>query len=427
MNGTPLLSALLLFVLLLFSALFSASESAITALPKSRIRLIRKGKTRRDKLLAAFLSNQQKLITTLLIGNNIVNIWASSLATALAIGIFGQEGVGVATGVMTILLLIFGEITPKTIATNHPDAVAHHTAPFIAVLWKVLLPLTLFFSAINSFFIAVFKKLFPEQDHRLTEDELRTIVDLGQKDGALEKVEHQLMNRAFDFPDTRLREIMTPRTSISAISVTADLSDVLDAFKETGYSRLPLYRDSLESIIGIVHYKDILFYSLSPDGRPDGEIPEELVRKIRFVPETQGTAEFLREMRAHNLNMAIVIDEHGMTAGLVTLDDAVTAVFGSIKDEYDSDNENPDEKIQILGKGHIRIPGDLKLTDFNTLVKTNLESDWYETIGGFILEKTDRLPEKGSSIPCGSITFIIEEVADRTIRRMSVYFEEQSI
>ncbi|HPX47010.1 MAG TPA: CNNM domain-containing protein, partial [Treponemataceae bacterium] len=130
MNGTPLLSALLLFVLLLFSALFSASESAITALPKSRIRLIRKGKTRRDKLLAAFLSNQQKLITTLLIGNNIVNIWASSLATALAIGIFGQEGVGVATGVMTILLLIFGEITPKTMATNHPDAVAHHTAPF---------------------------------------------------------------------------------------------------------------------------------------------------------------------------------------------------------------------------------------------------------------------------------------------------------
>jgi CBS domain containing-hemolysin-like protein len=220
---------------------------------------------------------------------------------------------------------------------------------------------------------------------------------------------------------------MTPRTSISAISVTADLSEVLDAFKETGYSRLPLYRDSLESIIGIVHYKDILFYSLSPDGRPDGDIPEELVRKIRFVPETQGTAEFLREMRAHNLNMAIVIDEHGMTAGLVTLDDAVTAVFGSIKDEYDSDNENPDEKIQILGKGHIRIPGDLKLTDFNTLVKTNLESDWYETIGGFILEKTDRLPEKGSSIPCGSITFIIEEVADRTIRRMSVYFEEQSI
>lgn len=425
MISQPLLSALFLLILLLFSGFFSAAEAAITSIPKTRIRQIRKGKNAKDRQLAGFLSNQQKLITTLLIGNNIVNIWASSIATAVAIGIFGQDGVGIATGVMTVLLLIFGEITPKTIATNQAEPVAYLAAPFLSVILKLLSPLTLFFTSINAVFITLFKKVFPENGHRLTEDELRTIVDLGQKDGSLEKGEHLLLHKAFDFPDIRLREIMTPRTSIRAIPASADLSEVLEAFRETRFSRLPVFKDSLESIIGIVHYKDILFFSLSPDGRPDGEIPEELVRSVRFVPETQDAWGFLREMKAGSMNMAVVIDEHGMTAGLATVDDAVTAVFGTIKDEYDSDHEEPAERVQILKSGHVRIPGDLRLTDFNALFKTNIESDWYETIGGYILECTDRLPDKGARIPCGSMIFVIEDVSARTIRRLSVFFEEQ--
>ena len=416
MTTAVLPAALGLTMLLLFSAFFSASETALSSITKIQLRQIKKGKKKADTLLYKIISNPSRMLTTLLIGNNIVNIWASSIGTAFAIAVFGDEGVGIATGAMTILILVFSEITPKTIAAHKPLHFAHTIAPFISIAQKILLPLVVLFSVINSLFIAVLKNISPDTAHRLTEDELKSMMDLGKNEGVLEEGEYGLLNRAFAFTDLKLREIMTPRTAIAAIDINASFEEIHTSFREHRFSRMPVYENFIDSIQGMIHYKDILFFLET--GRQC--TLQNLIRPVLFVPESQSTFELLKQLEHSNQNMAIIIDEHGGTAGLVTIDDALAAVFGGIQDEYDTDQTEPLDRVQVIDSTHLRVPGNLKLTDLNALLKTDLDSEFYETIGGFVMELAEQLPSRGDTIKYGHMLFRIEELSNRQIQLLEI-------
>ena len=297
-----------------------------------------------------------------------------------------------------------------------PERIARRLSPFITAVSTILYPLVFVFSSVNSVFISLMKAIAPSEQARVSEDELKTIIDVGKKDGALERDEHDLLSRAFDFTDLTLRELMIPRTEMAVIDISAPPAEVRNAFRKCRFSRMPVYEGSIESIRGIVHYKDVLFLL----EKKESFSLDALIRPALFVPENQGTYELLREMEKGGQNMAIVVDEHGSTAGLVTIDDAIAAVFGGIHDEYDADFAAPAEQVQIIAPTRIRIPGNLKLTDLNALLKTGLDSEYYETAGGFVMEQVGRLPSIGDQVRYDGMIFKIEDISGRRIKTMQI-------
>jgi len=416
MNTETLITVATLAALLCLSAFFSAAETALTSITKTQTRQLRKSRNKADIAISKLLDDPSRMLTTLLIGNNILNILSSSIATAFAIRVFGSGGVGIATLVMTVLIIIFSEITPKTIAAENPLRLARFLQPFATVIRFVLYPLVWALSIINAFFIFTIKIVRPSSGHRLTEDEIKTMMSIGKKEGALEEEEHGLLNRAFEFTDLTLRDIMTPRTAIVALPKDTDAESLINAFREHGFSRLPVYDKNIDEIKGMIHYKDLLF-ALESGTDPD---IARMIRPVLYVPDSQMTTELLVAMERSNQNLAIVIDEHGSTAGLVTLDDAIASVFGGIHDEYDKGISEPNELIQVINSSHIKVPGNLKLTDLNALLKTTLDSVYYETVGGFVLELAGKLPAKGERFKYQNLLFAVEELSSRRIQRIDI-------
>lgn len=398
--------------LIALSALFSASETALTSINRLRLKRLKKSRDRADAAVVRLLADRNRIITTILIGNNFVNIWASSLATAFAIKRFGDGGITIATAAMTVILLVFGELTPKTLASRFPLPIARRLAPLVSAFRRILAIPVFAFTAINSGFIAVLNAVAHDSSHHLTEEEIRAMVDLGERDGALEARERHLMQRAFDLTDKRVREIMTPRTAIVAIESRSETATIRAAFRDSGYSRIPVYAESLDSIVGVLHFNDLI-----PDVDPDRR-PGELAREALFVPETQTIPALLSQLDRGRQHMAIVVDERGNTAGLVTLDDAITSVFGVLGDR--ADQTEPSSMIQVLTPDHLKVPGNLRLDDFNALLRTDLDSDHYETVGGFLLERFGRLPVTGERHETGNLCLTVEEISERAIARVDV-------
>ncbi len=399
--------------LTLLSAFFSASETALTSISRLTLKRLKKSGKPSDRRLVRLLSERSRVITTILIGNNLVNIWSASVATAFAIERFGPDGVAIATAVMTIVLLVFAEITPKNVASRFPLFLARSFAPAVVFFQRAFTPATLVFSAINTAFIRFLNRLSPDSAHRLTEEEIRAMVDLGQRDGALEDREHGLMQRAFDFGALRVREIMTPRTAIVGIDAAADECAVRAAFRSSLYSRMPVFEGDTDSVAGILHFKDLA------NGAARAETTAKaLARPALFVPETQTVPALLAQLDRERQHMAVAVDERGNTAGIVTIDDAIAAIFGSLGAR--SKNHDPSRLVQVLAPNHLKIPGNLRLDDFNALLKTNLDSEYYETVAGFLLERFGHLPVPGERCVLAGMTLTVEEVAERTVRRVDV-------
>ncbi len=403
--------------LTVMSALFSASETALTSVSRVALKRLKNGREGRNRRLVRVLSDRSRVITTLLIGNNLVNIWASSVATAFAIDRFGDEGVAIATAFMTVLLLVFAEIGPKGIASRFPVAIARSLAPFVTFFTALFKLPTLVFTGINSAFLSLLNRLAPDATHRLTEEEIRAMVDLGQRDGALEAREHRLMQRAFDFGSRRVREIMTPRTSIAGLPAESGIPAIREAFRASGFSRMPIFSGDLDTVSGILHFND-LASTLAPGRGTRGSDAKSLSRPALFVPETQTIPALLAQLDRERQHMAIVVDERGNTAGLVTIDDAIASIFGALGDRARS--AEPARHVQVLAPDHLKIPGNLRLDDFNALLKTNLDSEYYETVGGYLLERIGRLPAPGERCRVGEVCLTAEEIDDRAIRRIDV-------
>lgn len=404
----------ILVILLGLSGFFSASETALTSISKLRVRHMVDEGVKGANRIKKLIEHPNKLLGAILVGNNVVNIGASALATSLAISIFGSSGVGIATGVMTLLVLIFGEITPKSLASANAEKVSLKVSGIIGLIVKVLNPIIVVLISITGFVIRLFGGSIDNTQPFVTEEELKTMVDVGHEEGVLDKEESEMIHNVLQFNDSQVDEVMIPRTAIEAIEHTATYDEIIKAFQREQFSRLPVYDGSIDNIIGILHIKDVFFHEHQ---KAVFDI-EQCMRKVYYTYESKRIAELFEEMRKTRHQIAIVTDEYGGTAGIVTVEDLVEEIFGDIGDEYDSDVR----EIQMIDDSNYIIDGLTKLGTINTAIHTELTSEVSETIGGYVTEKLGRFPKKGEFIEDGMIGFrVLELHRNRIIRlRMTI-------
>lgn len=390
MTPGDIVQLIILILLLLLSAFFSSSETALTTVNKIRMRtLSESGNKRADRVLRV-TDDSGKMLSAILIGNNIVNLSASSLATSLAIHYLGNVGAGIATGILTFLILIFGEVTPKTLATIKADSIALAIAGIIDVLMKILTPVIFIINKLSMGFLFLLRINPKDGSQQMTEEELRTIVDVGQETGVIENEERNMIHNLFDFGDAEAKEIMVPRIDMTFVQVDATYQEVLDVFRQDMFTRLPVYEDTTDNVIGIINMKDFL---LEQDDETFSV--RSMLRDPYFTYEHKNTADLFLEMRKSSISLAIVLDEYGVTAGLITLEDLLEEIVGEIRDEYDADEE--DDITQISDR-EFYVLGSANLDDVSDALRYSFESDDYDTIGGYCLGLLGHLPEKNEII-----------------------------
>ncbi|MDR1747466.1 MAG: hemolysin family protein [Spirochaetaceae bacterium] len=408
-----------LILLVVLSAFFSAAETAFVSLSRLKIHQMAKEKMPHIRDIIKLTSNSSRMLTTILIGNNLVNNFASSLATALAISLFGHSGVGIATGVMTLVIIIFGEIVPKTIASRRGEPIASGSAHLLLILQTIMFPFVWFFSTITKGITWTVGRIWKQNAPLVTEEELKTMIDVGSQEGTLETGERDMLHRVFAFTDLRVREIMRSRTLICAVSADAGYQEAVERFKACGYSRLPVYNGTIDDITGIVHYKDLLFFQ----GDRSSFTVRQAAREALFVPGSKTGVSLLHTFRTTRQNLAIVVNEHGSNAGIVSMDDILKAVFGRITDEYNKSDLAPEERIEILSGREFLVAGNIPLQDVNAIFSLNLESEFYQTLGGWLLESFDSLPSEGDALYRYNVRFIVEEQTSRRIQLVRLLFD----
>lgn len=331
-----------------------------------------------------------KMLSAILIGNNIVNLSASSIATSLAIKLWGSVGAGIATGVLTLLILIFGEISPKTLATIYSERIALLYSPAIELLMKLLTPVIFLVNKFSMGFLLLMRVDPKAGEQQMTEEELRTIVDVGKESGVIETEEHEMINNLFDFGDAQAKEVMVPRIDMTFANINSTYDELIAIFQEDKFTRLPVYEDTTDNVVGILNMKDLLLYK----DKEHFHI-RDIMREPYFTYEHKNTAELFIEMRKSSISLAIVLDEYGATAGLITLEDLLEEIVGEIRDEYDTDEEDP---IIQLNEREFLVLGSTNLDDLCDELGLDFRSEDYDTIGGYLVGLLDHLPEKNEII-----------------------------
>ncbi len=388
MDSGEVIQLLFVVVLLMLSAFFSSAETALTTSNKIRLKGLADEGDKRAKRVLEITGDSGKMLSAILIGNNIVNLSASSIATALAIKLFGNAGAGIATGALTVLVLIFGEISPKTLATIHADKIALSYSGVIWGLMKILTPVIFIINKLSIGFLRLLRVNVSNEPVPLTEAELRTIVDVGHQTGVIEQEEHEMINNVFDFGDSQAKEIMVPRIDMTFADINSTYEELINIFRTDKFTRLPIYEDSIDNVIGIINMKDLLLYETSKDSFS----VRSILRKPYYTYEHKKTVELLIEMKKSSFNIAIVLDEYGVTAGLITLEDILEEIVVEIRDEYDMDEEDP---IQKLNDREYIIQGSMNLEDLCDVLNLQLSSKDYDTVGGYMIELLDHLPNTG--------------------------------
>ncbi|MDO5574236.1 MAG: hemolysin family protein [bacterium] len=394
MDTDGVMQLFFLVVLLLLSAFFSSAETALTTVNKLRIRTLFEEGNKRAVTVTYLLEHRSKMLSAILVANNVVNISASSIATSLAIRLWGNTYVGIVTGVLTLLILVFGEITPKNLATLYSEKISLTYAPVIRFIMRILTPVIFIVDKLSNGILFLLRIDVNSIDNSMTETELRTIVDVSHEDGVIEKEERQMIYNVFDFGDSLAKDIMIPRVDMSSVNVEATWEELKEVFMEEKYTRLPVYEESTDNIIGLVNVKDILFYEDT-----DHFNIRNVMREANFTFEYKKTSELMIEMRESSINMIMVLDEYGATVGLITLEDLLEEIVGEIRDEFDEDER---DLIQEIGEREYLIEGSMKLDDINDALELTddllLESEDYDSIGGIIIEQLDRLPEENEAV-----------------------------
>ena len=394
--------------------IFSAAESAFLSINKLRVRLLRNKKNRRATRVWRLLNNKDRLINTLLVGNNIVNIALSSIFTYIAIELFGNAGVGLATFVVTLVLLIFGEISPKTIATHNPEPIAFFFSGFISCLEVILYPLVYIFTKITGLFLKVANVDVKKETVTFTEEEIKIFLEVGKEQGILEKNESSMMHKVFRFSDLSAKAIMIPRKHIIAIREDFSYSKVIEYSQRYRLSRFPIYRSSLDDITGILYVKDMLPYKMCPE---KFEI-KKVMRPPLFILESKNMSGIQQMLRENRQSMAVVIDEYSGTKGVLTVEDLVKEIFGTI--EY-----KPYSRISELKAKNTtssEVDGLFRIIDINQQLELNIVSENCETIGGYICEKLGEIPSEGQSIVIGNYKFIVTKMDDKRVGKIRVIY-----
>ena len=409
----PTAQIIVLIILLVLSALFSSAETALTTVNKIRIRSLAEEGKRSAKTVAKLIEDPSRMISAILIGNNIVNLSASSLTTALVIEQFHSIPAGVATGILTVLILIFGEITPKTLATVYNEKLSLIYAPAILFLTRIMTPVIVLLNFISRGLLWIFRIDPNKKVAAMTENELLTIVEVSHEEGVIESEEREMINNVVDFGDSLARDIMVPRIDMNFVEDSVSYDELVAAFEENMYTRLPVYHETRDNVVGIVNLKDIFFYR----GNKEDFRIEEFLREPYFTYEYKKTSELLKEMRKESIALAIVLDEYGATAGLVTVEDLIEEIVGEIRDEYDEDEE---DVITAVGENEYLADGAAKLDEINEALDLSLASDEYDSIAGHVIFLLDHLPEEGESLTDGGVTYTVAKVDKNRIDKVHI-------
>ncbi len=399
-------------VLIIAVGFFTSSETAFLSIQKIQLRQMLKKKTKGAEQTAFLKSRTDQLLTLVLIGTNFLNTLASALATAIAIEVTGNSGVGIATGVITFFTTIFGEIIPKTVAAVKPEKTANRAAPVLIILLKIFFPFVWLFSKIAQMIKFFASRKITSRNELLTEEEFKTLIEVSENEGTIEKNERTMLYRLFEFADLHVHDIMKHRSYINAVPEKATRKEVIKIFEECGHSQLPVYKESIEMITGVVDYRTVLF-----NFRFDQETyyAKQCMKSVLFVPETLTALDLLVKLKQEKIGFAVALDEQGSTAGIVTMNDIMHAVFGRIIEDETYNGNAPEQLVQIINPHEFIIPGDMKLTDLNEILGLNLESEEYTTIGGWLLEKFDYLPSVGEALKHNNIVYLVEDQAKRRI------------
>lgn len=406
-----------LLILMCLSAFFSSAETALTTANRVRLKTLADDGNKRAQTALDVLDKYGKMLSAILIGNNIVNISASALATTLAIRI--HLSVGIATGALTVFVLIFGEIVPKNVAMVYSEKLALFYAAMIAGLMKVMTPVIFVVDKVSG---GLLKLLHIDTSKRtaMTETELRTYVEVSHEDGVIESEEREMIYNVFDFSDAVAKDIMIPRIDMATVSVDSGYDEVMELFKECMYTRIPVYQEEKDNIIGLINIKDFILV----EDKAQFKI-NDIMRQAYYTYEFKKTADLLIEMREKRVNVSFVLNEYGAAVGMITLEDLLEEIVGEIRDEYDEDEE---ELIQQIEERVYLVEGSMKLSDINDELGTLLSSEDYDSIGGLIIENLDRLPEDGETITTDQgITLKVQGISQNRIVKVLMTLPEKNI
>ena len=390
MDPTGAIQILSLLILLLLSGYFSSAETAYTAANELGLKEEAENGKKQAVIALKLLDNKSKLLSAILIFNNIVNLSASALTTTIAMKYLGSAYIALATGILTFILLIVGEITPKTIATVKSETIALKYASVLYLVVRLLTPVIFIVDKFSRAFLKLFNVDPDAAREAMTEYELRSIVAASHEDGVIETEERQMIDNVVDFGDSCAKDVMIPRVEMCSVSIESTFNELKEVFFDKKYTRIPVYDETPDNIVGVLNMKDLLFYQ-----NYDGFNIRSIMREPNFTFEYKKTSDLLMEMRENTIPMIFVLDEYGATVGLVTLEDLLEEIVGEIRDEYDEDE---DDLIKETGENEYLLDGTLKLDDINNALGTTLSSEEYDSIGGLIIEKLDHIPEVNESV-----------------------------
>nr|WP_330390486.1 hemolysin family protein [Blautia sp. Marseille-P3201T] len=407
-----------MIILICLSAFFSSAETSMTTVNKIRIQALADQGDKKAQTLLKVIEDSGKLLSTILIGNNIVNISASSLATTLTMRLFGNAAVSISTGIITLLVLIFGEITPKTLATVHAEKMALSYAKIIHILMFILTPVIFIVNKLAQGVLTLMRIDASAKGNTITEHELRTLVNVGHEEGVIESEERQMIYNVFDFGDSQAEDVMIPRIDVTFADVNSSYEDLVALFRNEKHTRFPVFEDTTDNIIGIVNVKDLLL-----TGKEDFSV-RKILREAYFTYEYKKTSELLMEMKENSVTFAVVLDEYGATSGIVTLEDLIEEIVGDIHDEYDSEEE---ELREIIPDREYIALGSARLDDLDEILHLNIASDDYDSIGGYIIEQLDRFPTAGESVTTdGGIRLVVDKAERNRIETVHIYLPEKT-
>lgn len=417
MDSAQIMNIISLIILLILSSLFSCSETVFLSVSKIKIRTLAEEGNKKAKLVESLLDNQDRLLSAILVGNNLVNIGASSLTTATIMAIFGDgaQTVAIATGVVTLCILIFGEITPKSLATQNADKLVFALAPFIRFVCIITKPVVFVLNIITGFII---KLLGGNQEHgpSLTEEELKTIVTVGHEEGVLEKEEKEMIHNVFEFGETEIKEIMTPRIHVESLPDDCTYDELMNVYHDAQYSRYPIHDESFDEIIGVLNMKDLLFIDIDKEHFD----VKKYMRETFVVYEFNQVNDVFASMRKEHATLAIVLDEYGVMSGIVTFEDIVEEIVGEIDDEYD---DTSDDIVKINDHEYL-VDGSLNLNEVNDEIDTHFESEDFESIGGLVLGEFSGVPKIKDKIEFPGVTIIIEKMHKNRIELLRLIIHE---
>ena len=413
-----LFSLIVLIILIILVGFFASSETAYLSLPKLKVRSMVEERKPYAKLIASLKSNMDRLLTTVLIGTNFLNSLASAIATALAIEILGKKGSAIAPFLTAFFITVFGQIMPKTAAGLYPEQFASFSSVPLSLLEKIFFPIVWLFERLSHCVVFIVEKFIKNDGTIVTEEELKTLIDVGSNEGTIEKDESELLNKIIKFNDLMINDVMKHRSVVSMISDEATYDEVTEEFLKSGFSTLTVYSKHKENVVGVLNYKKVLFDSQSDD-KGKGYAKKKM-SEVMFVPGTLSVFEILQKFRQDEHKFAVVLDEQGQTSGIITIEDIIKLVFRNMSDENSYDDTPAEDKITLVSTNTFLVKGGMKIDDVNEILGIHLDSEEMNTVGGWLLEQFGYLPECGNVFVKDNNVFTVEEVFQHRITKIRI-------